>query len=388
MNIISALNDTYTLIFAITMAVFFVVLIVYYGLFYYRLGRKKKVGEGGTADFSDAKLPSVSVVITVHNDAPLLKDNLIYLLEQDYPNYEVVVVNYLSQDDTPYVLKVLGANYPNMKVVNFSQDVNMFKGRKYPLSIGIRTAKNDVILLTEPDAKPKSFTWIREMVKGYMKGVDIVGGYCSVGEGKGLLGKLVAYDNMENTASMVGMSMMGNPYTATGRNLSYKRHFFMERKGFIRHYSIPEGADDMFVNQNANRRNFAFVLHPDAWVETVAAETTSQWYRQRKARYATKKYYSGSLKLALLMHPVSLLLFYAALAMMLVVNIATWPIAVGFFVAKTAWHIVAFSKLNQCFEVKKLCWLAPLFEFYFLFLNTIFYLLALPNKKRISGISE
>lgn len=382
MNIFSTLTNTYALTLLIVASFFFLVLVLYYALAYFRVGRQKKGAEELQNNISDADLPSVSVVMTVHNDAYLLKDNLVYLLEQDYPRYEVVIVDYMSQDDTPYVLKVLKANYPHLKVVNFKEDVNMYKGPKYPLSIGIRSATNDVILLTEPDCKPLTFNWVKTMAAGFVRGYDMVAGYSGVRQEVGGLNMMMQYDNMESTATMIGMSMMGCPYTAMGSNLSYKRSFFMNRKGFISHYSIPEGSDDIFVNQNATRSNFRFVLHSDAFVERVPASGYKQWRLQRKKRYATKHLYSFGQKLLLMLHPLSLLLFYLSLVLMLVHDIMLWPFVVALFVLKIAWQIVSFGVLNQGFGVKQVHFWSPLYEFYFLVANTFLYFSSLTRKNK------
>jgi cellulose synthase/poly-beta-1,6-N-acetylglucosamine synthase-like glycosyltransferase len=145
------LTDTQSIVFTILLVLALIFCCLYYGLFHFRIGRwhrKDKPAEG-TGNLSKDALPPASVVLTAHNDAAWLKENLVYLLEQDYPDFEVVVVDYLSQDDTPSVLKLLKDYYPKLKIVPFvgnisvregvstHEDVNLFQGKKYPLSIGI-----------------------------------------------------------------------------------------------------------------------------------------------------------------------------------------------------------------------------------------------------------
>ena len=145
------LTDSYALILSGIIFVALVYLCLYYGLYHFRTGRyglKRKKGDNGEEP-SPEKLPAVSVVLTARNDSTWLRENLVYLLEQDYPNFEVVVVDYLSQDDTPYVLKLLKDYYPHLKIVPFKEDVNLFQGKKYPLSIGIKSAKNDILMLAD-----------------------------------------------------------------------------------------------------------------------------------------------------------------------------------------------------------------------------------------------
>ena len=188
------ITDTQSIVLTIimTLALFFCG--TYYGLFHLRIGRwhiKESKKKDVSISLSNGTLPPVSVVLTARNDAAWLRENLVYLLEQDYPNFEVVVVDYLSQDDTPYVLKLLKDYYPHLKIVPFKEDVNLFQGKKYPLSIGIKSAKNDILMLADPDCTPKNLQWLKGMVRGYAdKKTQIVLGYCGVKRTKTLLGIL------------------------------------------------------------------------------------------------------------------------------------------------------------------------------------------------------
>ena len=176
------LTDTQSVVFAVLMLLALAFCCMYYGLFHLRIGRwhlKPAKETEATGSLAKGGLPPVSVVLTARNDAAWLKENLVYLLEQDYPDFEVVVVDYLSHDDTQFVLKLLKDYYPHLKVVPFKEDVNLFQGKKYPLSIGIKSAKNDILLLADPDCTPKNMQWLRGMVKGYFKSdINIVLGFC------------------------------------------------------------------------------------------------------------------------------------------------------------------------------------------------------------------
>ena len=271
------LSDNYALILSGIVLAALIYLCLYYGLYHMRTGNyglKRKKGEEADEAPTGEKLPAVSVVLTARNDASWLRENLVYLLEQDYPNFEVVVVDYLSQDDTPYVLKLLKDYYPHLKIVPFKEDVNLFQGKKYPLSIGIKSAKNDILMLADPDCTPKNLHWLRGMVKGYSfdkdtkqsdnkansnQAIKIVLGYCGVKRTKTLLGVLQQYDALYYGASYLGSALLGHPYTGSGRNLSYRRSFFFKRGAFISHYDVADGSDDLFVYQNADKIGRAHV---------------------------------------------------------------------------------------------------------------------------------
>ena len=357
-------------------------LCLYYGLFYMRVGlyRPKTDGQDTT--------PPVSVVLTARNDAAWLKENLVYLLEQDYPNFEVVVVNYLSSDDTEFVLKLLHDYYPHLKIVPFKEDVNLFQGKKYPLSIGIKSAKNDILLLADPNCTPKNLHWLRGMVRGYQQAdsskskVEIVLGYCGMKRTKTLLGCLQQYDALSYGAQYLGSALLGYPYTGSGRNLSYRRSFFFKQGAFIRHYDVADGSDDLFVYQNANKKNTVVCIDDDACLTVEPKKHFYQWHDERRHRVATRNRHSFANRLSESLPSWANLLFYAAAVLLILRGLLPWLVVAGVAVLKWAWQIVCFSRLTKRFDGGYVHFAAPLFEIYFIIANTILILLPLPNNRK------
>lgn len=381
MDFTQILTDPCTMALTILLVASLAVLCLYYGLFFFRVGRYKGA-ERKKKSVGDAALPPVSVVMAAQNDGEWLRTNLVYLLEQDYPDFEVVVVDYLSTDDTQFVLRLLAENYKNLKIVTFHENVNGYLGLKYPLSIGIKSAKNDILLLAEPECMPMEhthFNWIREMVSGYVHDhIDIVLGYCGITYKPSLFNWLQQYDNLDYSVEYLGAAALRHPFTGNGRNLSYRRSLFMKKDGFIYHYHIPDGADDMFVNQNCRRRNTSVVLSRDAFTVVEPQPSLRQWHLFRKHRIATHSYYRFGLKLIRFTKPLCVLLFYLAGALLLVLGTFPWQILAAVLVLKLAWQITSTAMAARRLGVKPIIYiLSPLFEIYFLIANTFLSIIPL-----------
>ena len=382
-------TDTYAIVLTVAMLAGLAYLSIYYGLYHFRVGRWKHHNLS-----EEHPLPPVSIVLTAHNDSEWLKENLVYLLEQDYPDFEVVVVDYLSHDDTPYVLKTLRDYYPHLKVVPFKEDVNLFQGKKYPLSIGIKSAKNDVLLLADPDCTPKNLMWLRGMVRGYFradakghkgqaqKPVQIVLGYCGVKRTKTLLGALQQYDALAYGSQYLGNALLGHPYTGSGRNLSYRRSFFFKQGAFIRHYDVADGSDDLFVYQNADRDNTTICIDSDACLSVEAKKTFALWHEDRVHRVATRRRHSLGSRFNEQLTPLANLLFYCAGALLLVQGSLPWIVVATCAIVKWAWQIVSFSRLTRRFDGGYIHFAAPIFELYFMVANTILILLPLQSNRK------
>ena len=384
MDFTHVLTDPCTMVFTILFALGLLILCLYYGIFFFRLGRYKGPSRKKNSP-SPAKLPPVSVVLAAQNDGDWLRQNLVYLLEQDYPDFEVVVVDYLSTDETQYILRLLAQNYSRLKVVTLTNNANGYQGLKYPFSIGIKTAQNDILLLAEPECIPMDttqFNWIRSMVSGYVHDhIDIVLGYCGIAYKPSLFNWLQQYDNLLYSVEYLGSAILRAPFTGNGRNLSYRRSLFLKNDGFIYHYNIPDGADDMFVNQNARPRNTAVVISPESFTLVQPQPTLCQWHLYRRHRVSTHSFYSLPLKLRRLLPPLGILLFYLFGALLLALAALPWQILAAALALKLAWQIVATAAATRRLAVKPVVYiLSPLFEIYFLIANTFLSLFPLPKK--------
>jgi glycosyltransferase involved in cell wall biosynthesis len=137
----------------------------------------------------------VSVVLSAKNEYQNLKRNLPDFLNQEYPQFELVVVNDASDDETIFLLEDMAREYSHLKVVTISQNLNFFRGKKFPLALGIKSAKYDHLLLTDADCTPAGPHWISRMTAGFHEGNEVVLGYGKYFETKGFLNRIIRYDN-------------------------------------------------------------------------------------------------------------------------------------------------------------------------------------------------
>ena len=293
---------------------------MYYALIFSKLAFYKK-SENQKVDQSP-----VSVVISAHDEDYNLIDNLPVVLNQDYPDFEVIVVNHASTDDTTQILEDFQKRHSNLKIVNIEQDLNFFKGKKFPLSIGIKSAKNDILLLTDADCKPTSSDWIASVTSNYTPQTEVVLGYGPYKKSKGILNLIIRYDTFVIAMQYFSLALIGTPYMGVGRNLSYRRSTFFKNKGFTSHYNISSGDDDLFIQQVANKKNTKIEISKNSQMYSDAKPTFSTWFSQKKRHFSTSSSYSFIHKLLLGVFSLSQLLFYITLITLLAM--ATLPIYV------------------------------------------------------------
>lgn len=363
-----------SLILLIVFASALLIQLFYYWFFYSRLAffRAKPGSE---------KLEPVSVVIAAYNDAHKLKRNLLSILTQDYPDYEVIVVNDRSDDDTKETVLSFAETYPHLKLVNVTQSVIFFRSKKFPLSVGIKSAKNEILLLTDADCHPVSNQWIRQMQASYTDRTEIVLGYGPYEKTGGLLNLLIRYDAYQIAIQYFSFALAKLPYMGVGRNLSYRKSLFYRQKGFISHYNIPSGDDDLFIKSAATKTNTHIQIHPDSVVFSESKKTFGSWFKQKRRHFSTGKYYKPSRRFLLGLQAVSNIFYYASLASLLALQIY-WPIVLGAHGFRLLNRMLLYGYCSKKLSQKKLFLFSPLLEPFFTLFNPILFLSGVFVKSR------
>jgi glycosyltransferase involved in cell wall biosynthesis len=234
------------------------------------------------------------VVVCARDEAHNLVNNLPGVLVQQYSTtHEIVLVNDNSEDETKYLLEEFKKSFKNLNIVALTQEAKMISGKKFPLSIGIKSAKNETLLLTDADCVPASEHWMQLMQDGYDDNIEIVLGYGAYRKKPGILNKLIRFETFQTALQYFSYALAGLPYMGVGRNLSYKKDVFMRNKGFSSINQIPSGDDDLFINQVANKRNTAIVIDKDAHTISEPKTSFQEWMNQKYRHYTTSKYYKN-----------------------------------------------------------------------------------------------
>jgi glycosyltransferase involved in cell wall biosynthesis len=270
----------------------------------------------------------VSVIICARDEADNLAKNLPGILVQDYKTtHEIIVVNDNSTDETKYVIDEYKKSFKNLVNIELTQEAKLIMGKKFPLSMGIKSAKYETLILTDADCVPASEFWVDHVQQAYHDNTEVVLGYGAYHKKPGILNKLIRFETFHSALQYFSYALAGIPYMGVGRNLSYKREVFMRNKGFSSMNMIPSGDDDLFINKVANKDNTAIMIDPASHTLSEAKKTWNDWMRQKYRHYTTSKYYKPIHKFLLGLYSLSLALFYPLFAASVVMH--TWWLALS-----------------------------------------------------------
>ena len=316
----------------------------YYSWFFSRIAFHKTIKK------TKSQQHPVSVIVCARDEDENLARNLPGLLVQTYPStYEVVVVNDNSVDDSKYILQELKKTFRSLHVVELTQEAKLISGKKYPLSVGIREAKHEILLLSDADCVPASEHWVEKMQDGYHENTEIVLGYGAYHKKSGLLNKLIRFETFHTALQYLSYALAGLPYMGVGRNLSYKKSLFFRHKGFSSINNIPSGDDDLFINKTATKKNVSVVIDPDAVTRSIPKTTWQSWLRQKSRHYTTAKYYKPKHKILLGLYFATQFIFYPLLVAAFVFY--DWRYVLGLFFIRFLWQaFILFKAMKKMGE--------------------------------------
>lgn len=237
---------------------------------------------------------SVSVIVCAKNEAEKARQYVPLLAEQDYPDYELVLIDDASSDETLDVFEEFEKQYPHIRLVKVENNEAFWGNKKYALTLGIKAARKDYLLFTDADCYPVSKDWISKMSSNFTMSKTIVLGYGAYEKVKNsFLNKIIRFDAMLWASQYFAWAKLGRPFAGEGRNLAYKRDEFFRVNGFIDHMNIRTGEDTLFINQSANKKNTTICFDPESFTYSEARSTFKGWLMQKRRRAYTMTFVGG-----------------------------------------------------------------------------------------------
>ncbi|MCF8463859.1 MAG: glycosyltransferase [Flavobacteriales bacterium] len=334
----------------------------YYFFFFLRLAMYKPAE-------SSSQLEPASVIICAWNEEDNLKKNLQSILEQDYPEFEVIVVNDHSLDETDLLLQAWQLKYEHLRVVNLSRENAHMRGKKFAISMGIKGAKYENLVFTDADCRPTSKYWLRGMSEGLKGEKQMVLGYGGFEKTSGFFNKLYRYEAVHIAMQYMSYALAGMPYMGVGRNLAYKKDLFFQTKGFIKHRHVASGDDDLLVNEVSTGTNTTIRIKKGAHTVSEPCENLTAWWIQKRRHLSAGSFYKASSKILLGIFTLTHLLFYLSFFVVLSMETLYWLALCGIALKWMA-HLSITSAVTRLLDERDLLLFSLLGDLFTPFFNT------------------
>lgn len=215
---------------------------------------------------------ALSIVVTAHDQAGELQRNIPRLLTQHYEaGFEVIVVDESSTDETEDVLLQLKSEYKNLYTTYIPASSHYLSRRKLAITIGIKAANNEWVILTDAGCHPDTDNWLATMAEACNEEKDIVCGYTSYAPNAKpyyVYRRMLSYWRQQSS-----------PYCYDGANLAIRKSAFMARNGFLKNLQYLRGEYDFLVNET-ERSRIAVIRNPEGFVRQEAP-TKKSWNDSR-----------------------------------------------------------------------------------------------------------
>lgn len=356
---------------------FIVIQVLYYVFVFARLifHRNKTTSE-------DNALEPVTVVICARNELENLQELIPLLVEQNYPAFEVLIMNDRSSDGTQDYLSEHYLEWQNVRFITISKVYDHITPKKYAISVAMKHASYENILFTDADCRPSSTNWLTSMMAQLTAPKEIILGFSPYYYYKGLLNWFIRCETFYTAVQYLSFAKMGTPYMAVGRNLLYKKELFNQHKGFYTHKRVLGGDDDLFINQAATTRNTTINTDADTFMYSYPKLTWKEWYIQKTRHLSVSQYYRPHNKLLLGLlsasHVGTWFVFLLCMAVGVITqNYLFLEVSAGVFLVRTVLQYLILTLINNRLDNTVSSWTFLLMDFalfiYYIFMSGIVF---------------
>jgi len=324
---------------------------------YYIIFSKFSFSKHSTA--KEANQTPVSVIVYSKNEAALLPEFLSQFKDQTHTNYEIVLVNNASSDDTRYIFEAFQKDNQNVQIVNVENNEAFWGSRKYALTLGIKKATYENLLFTTTSAIFSSKDWIAKSSSFLNTDKQIFVGYSFFEKKGGFVNTFIRFSEIVSHLFNYGVGVITKPYHASQANFGYIKSLFFENRGFSDHMSIKEGSEDLFLKFNATSKNVVISTSKDNAVQKKSPASFSEWLQYKANQKYISRYYSFSNKLNLKLFGISQFLFFV----LAIVSVILIPSILVFCVIVLRYFIAGLVLLKTSFKLRDL---KPMYFFPFL----------------------
>lgn len=253
-----------------------------------RLNKEEEQSAEGTTEDATASLPlpPVTILITAHDNLPELERNLHTFLEQKYPaDYQVVVVCQSSDGETIDFLKRQSSENPHLYYTFIPESSRYMSRKKLQITVGVKAAKYEWILLTEPACMACSEDWLASMTRQCQEPNHLVLGYVSTEES---CKSVRRFDMIRKAYYLLRRAQRSYGYRTNMPNVIFRKSDFMREQGYQGNLEYVRGEYDFLVNKYAAYGDTAVELDCDAWL--IHDEPTDKaWHNAHLYLQASRK---------------------------------------------------------------------------------------------------
>ncbi len=307
--------------------------------------------------------PFVSAIVAARNEEKTIGGLLEVLLQQTYPNYEIIVVNDRSTDSTEAIVREYQKRNKKIRLLTIQSLLGDMPAKKNALAAGIRSSKGEILCFTDADCLPGRH-WLEKLVACFDLNTGVVAGYSPYdvgllsaeslhGHSRTILFRFIEGEEFKGAIWSAGSIGLNLAWLCTGRSLAYRREVFDEVGGFEKIKMSLSGDDDLFLQ--LVRRNTAWKIRycttPASFVRTAPPPDFDAFVNQRTRHFSSGKFFTLPMKVFFSLFHLSNLILLAGL-IVAPWSPTHWAIGVVGFVIKMLFDLLVFITAQKVLETE------------------------------------
>ena len=302
----------------------------------------------GNQKNKEPNLPSISVIVTSRNYKTFLQELLPVLLSQDYPDFEVVVVDDCSTDGTDWLLAEMKISHGHLKTTRIIQETDF--PNALAISIGVRASSKDWLLYVSPVCKIPDNQWLKNYAQRLEPDKEVSIGYIHYNEATGKYNGWIRFENfasflLSGAGKYFGVSMPVFEY-----NLAYRREKFLDLRGFAAVLDSPFSENELFINKIATRKNSVLQINRNTPIAYIGESDWFDLVEFKKKQLMLRRKFTAGQRFFRTFNLISRMLLTISLILLLVVSpwrfwvLGAWGLIL---ISEMAWIAVATNKLGE-----------------------------------------
>lgn len=333
--------------------------VIYWLIFYLKFAISKPSKK------SPKRIP-VSVILYVKNQMSEIVDVLPKLLSQQYHDFEVVIVNNASTDDTLEICKEFASLYPNIRIVDVINNEAFWGSKRYALTLGIKASRHEYLLFVDCDTQIPSDNWLWQMSAQFTLNKTIVLGMTQYTKSKDFFNKWIRFEHTFTQLQNFSFSRFVTPYNLVAKNVGYKKEEFYKVNGFIEHMNDVQNEQEFLLKKIATSKNVTVCDEPLSTIFIPTPKNNKEWKIEKKRQLKVLKQMSfGAKFLHTLHHLTRIILLPITVILLCWLYQPIVVLSIYFILFLLRWLVfsLALNKFNQK-DIK--IWY-PIFEMFTIF---------------------
>lgn len=299
-------------------------------------------------------LPKVSILIAVRNNASGIARQIQQLSDQEYPNFEIILINDGSNEEESSDLERICAPYERVRLIRKEKSLEDI-GKRAALHLGIESSSGTYILFTDADCMPISKYWISTMVQTISNpNISIVLGLSPYLKQSGLLNQWIQFETLFAAGNMFAFTKLGRPYMGIGRNMLVQKKLFSESDVYDK-APIISGDDDLTINQFSHAKNTAICTAEDALVLSSPTTTWQKYMYQKRRHLSAGKYYRFLDQVLLALQSFSHAVFLLSVMLVLVFSVHYFALALSLVLIRSSLLMIYYLPFAKKLRIP-ICW--------------------------------